>query len=433
MIYFEILAIVLLTLMNGWLAMSELAVVSSRKSRLEHMAAHGRRGARAALRLMEEPSRFLSTVQIGITFVGIVAGAFSGATLGRRLGGWLNSIEATAPYGDAIGIGITVTCITYLTLILGELAPKRIALTHPEKIASIVANPMRMLSLVAMPLVRLLQVSTEAVVRLIGLSEDEKTTITEEELKSLIAEGTQAGVFVPQEKKLIEGVLRLEDRPVKVIMTPRSQIVWIDVNAGSQEIIRKVRKHRFSRIIVCENMVDYPVGIVQTKDILREALGSRDIKISRLMKPPLFVPESTRVLNLLNRFKNKKVHIALVVDEFGALEGLVTLTDVMEAIAGELPERGEEAEQRIVRRGERSWLVDATVPTDEVEMITGIILGKEVKTIAEFVLEKLGRIPNIGENFMLENARFEVVDMDGQRIDRIMIDLEPEVGEEAGG
>jgi putative hemolysin len=423
-LYLEILAVVLLTVFNGVLAMSELAVVSSRKSRLEMLANQGSHGARAALRLIDEPSRFLSTVQIGITLVGIIAGAFSGATLGQRLGGWLSSFPAIAPYGSAVGIVVTVVGITYLSLILGELVPKRVALARPERIASLVAGPMRWLSVVAAPAVWVLHVSTESVLRVLGLSGVRETTVTEDEVKSLIAEGTRAGVFVPQEKEMIEGVLRLADRPVRVIMTPRSEIVWVDAASDRSEILELVEPHGFSRLLVCDGAVDHPVGVVHAKDLLPESLRRGEVTLASVMVSPLFVPDGTPVLRLLNQFKKEKVHCAVVVDEYGAVEGLVTLTDVIEAIAGDLPERGEDAEARIVQRDDGSWLVDGTLPTDEVAAVTGVDFGKDVKMLAGFVLDHLGRIPKASVSFRYGNARIEVVDMDGNRIDTVLIEVD---------
>lgn len=425
MVYFEVLVVLILTLMNGLLAMSELAIVSSRKSRLDQMANQGSRGARAALRLIADPGRFLSTVQIGITLVGIVAGAFGGATLGQRLGNWLNTIPWISAYGNSVGIGITVVVITYLSLIIGELVPKRIALTQPERISSFIARPMRGLSLVAAPAVWVLHVSTERVLRLLGLTGTRETTVTEDEVKSLIAEGTQAGIFVPQEKEMIEGVLRLADRSVRVIMTPRTKIVWVDVKSDRNTITDMVQSHRFSRLLVCDGNVDNPVGFIHTKNLLPEALRCEDVTLSDLVAPVLYVPDRTTILNLLNRFKKEKVHLAVVVDEHGTTEGLVTLTDVIETIAGDLPERGEDHGAQIVQRDDGSWLSDGTIPTDEVETITGITMGKNVEMLAGFVLNHLGRIPKAGVSFVHGNVRFEVVDMDGNRIDKVLIEIIP--------
>jgi putative hemolysin len=425
MLFLEIPVVVFLILINGLLAMSELALVSSRKSRLEHLAGQGGRGARAALRLIEDPSRFLSTVQIGITLVGVIAGAFSGATLGQRLGAWLNTFPSISPYGNSVGIGITVVGITYLSLIIGELVPKRIALTQPERVATLVAGPMRGLSWAAAPAVWVLHLSTEGVLGFLGLTGTPETTVTEDEIKALIAEGTQAGIFVPQEQAMIEGVLRLADRSVRVIMTPRARIVWLDVNADRNAIVEMVQAHRFSRLLVCDRSVDHPVGFIHTKHLLPEALRCEDIPLSDLVMPILCVPDRKTVLNLLNRFKKEKVHLAVVVDEYGATEGLVTLTDVIEAIAGDLPERGEDNGPPIVRRNDGSWLADGAMPTDEVEAVTGIDLGKDVVMLAGFVLEHFGKIPKAGESFLHGNARFEVVDMDGNRIDKVLIEVAP--------
>lgn len=425
MLAIEILAVLVLILLNGLLAMSELAVVSSRKSRLEHLAQQGRRGARAALRLIDEPSRFLSTVQIGITLVGIVAGAFSGVTLGERLGAWLDTFPWMAPYSQSVGIAITVVGITYLSLIVGELVPKRIALTQPERVASLVAGPMRGLSLVAAPAVGALHLSTEMVLGLLGLAGDRETTVTEDEVKSLIAEGTLAGVFAPQEKTMIEGVLRLADRSVRVIMTPRNRIVWVDVKSDRNTILDTVQTHRFSRLLVCDGTVDYPLGFIHAKNLLPAALGCEEITLAALATPPLYVPDRTSVLNLLNQFKKEKVHLAVVVDEDGTAEGLVTLTDVMEAIAGDFPERGEDDGPRMVQRDDGSWLADGTLPTDEIAAVTGIPMGREVMMLAGFMLQHLEQIPKPGASFTHAKARFEVVDMDGNRIDKVLIEIGP--------
>lgn len=424
MVYVEALAIVLLTLLNGFLAMSELAVVSSRRSRLAYLASLGSRGARAALRLVDDPGRFLSTVQIGITLVGVVAGAFGGATLGHRLGVWLNTHPAISPYGIPFGVGLTIVGITYLSLILGELVPKRVALGQSERIASLVSRPMLWLSAVAAPAVWVLHVSTERTLRLLGLSGVREARITEEEVKSLIAEGTQVGVFAPEQKAMLEGVLRLADRPVRLIMTPRTEIAWVDAGTDRSTLLGLLESRRVSRIVVCDGTVDQPVGIVRTKDLLPLALRSADVSLADAMTPLLCVPESTPILHLLRRFRKERSHIAVVVDEYGATEGLVTLTDVMELIAGSLPEQGENATPLIVQRHDGSWLADGTIPTDEVEARTGIRICGHVKTLAGFMLDHLGRIPESGASFIHANARFEVVDMDGNRIDKVLIQVD---------
>jgi putative hemolysin len=425
-IFLEILAILSLTAINGLLAMSELAVVSSRKSRLEQMAGQGDSGARAALRLINDPSRFLSSVQIGITLIGIVAGAFSGATIGQRMGAWLNTFAGISPHGNSVGIGITVVGITYLSLIIGELVPKRVALANPEEIASRIAKPMAVLSLAAAPAVWLLHVSTETILKLAGLGGSRETSVTEDEVKSLIAEGTLAGIFAPQEQAMIEGVLRLADRSVRVIMTPRTRIVWVDVESDPETIIRLVGSHHYSRLLVCNGSIDRPIGFVHTKHLVSLTVGNSDVRLSEITTPLLCVPDRTSALLLLNRFKKEKIHIAVVVDEYGTTEGLVTITDILEAIAGDLPERGEESSPAITRRSDGSWLVDGNVPTDEVTAVTGIDMGGKVVMLAGFLLDHMGRIPRAGDGFQHGNAWFEVVDMDGNRIDKVLIQANPE-------
>lgn len=426
MLYLDILFILLLTLINGLLAMSELAVVSSRRARLAGMADRGNRGARVALRLIGDPGRFLSTVQIGITLVGILAGAVSGATIAARLGAWLDTLPLLAPNGEAIAIGLVVLCITYLSLIVGELVPKRIAMNDPERVASAVAQPMNLLSRIAAPAVWLLKASTEAVLRALGLNEPKESTVTEDEVKSLIAEGTQAGVFVPQEKEMIEGVLRLADRPVRAIMTPRTDISWLDIDADREAILRKLEEARFSRLLVCKGSVDHAVGVTHTKNLLARSLRGETVSIDAAMAPVSAVPETTPVLRLLDLFRRGGVHMALIVDEYGITQGIATPIDILEAIAGDLPEPGDDDEPPIVRRQDGSWLVDGSLPIDELEDrlgLRGLAAIGRFDTVAGFVLHHLGRLPATGEAFDYKGARFEVVDMDGRRIDKIVVTL----------
>jgi putative hemolysin len=428
MLYLEIFFVVLLIVLNGLLAMSELALVSARRSRLDQLAGQGHRGARTALRLLDDPSGFLSTVQIGITLVGILAGAFGGATLADRLGDWLDSIPALAPNGDRIAIGIVVVLIAYLSLIVGELVPKRIALTNPERVASFVARPMRLLSRLAAPGVWVLRASTEAALRLLGLSGSRSETVTEDEVKSLIAEGTRAGVFVPQERRMIEGVLRLADRPVRVVMTPRAEVVWIDAAADRQTLREVVESSPFSRLLVCENAIDNAVGILNTKDVLPPALRGEPISVRALTAPVLVVPDRTSVLQLLDRFRREGIHMAVVVDEYGTTEGVATLTDVLESIAGDLPERGELTEPPVVQREDGSWLVAASMPFDEFADRFALRGGPDggFHTVAGFVLHRLGHLPDAGESFHYGDLRIEVVDMDGRRVDRVLVQRLPD-------
>jgi putative hemolysin len=428
MLAFEILFVLLLTVLNGIFAMSEMAVVSSRRARLQQLAASGNAGARTAIRLIDDPNRFLSTVQIGITLIGILAGAFSGATFADTLGDWLDTLPSLAPNGDAIAIGATVVAITYLSLIVGELVPKRIALRSPEQVASLAARPMASLSRLAAPLVWLLKLSTEAMLKLLGLSGAREATVTEDEVKSLIAEGTRAGVFAPQEKDMIEGVLRLADRPVRGIMTPRRDVVWLDVKEDAGSLRGKIAEAGFSRFPLCRGEIDNVIGIVETKHLVDQALRNQPLDLTRAATKPLVVHERTPVLKLLDLFKKARTHIAIAVDEYGALEGIVTLTDITETIAGDLPEREETSGPEAVRREDGSWLIDGMMPIDEFQDrlgLRGIAAAGDFQTLAGFVLHELKHVPSAGEHFASHGARFEVLDMDGRRIDKVLVSPAP--------
>ncbi|HKY95024.1 MAG TPA: hemolysin family protein [Kiloniellales bacterium] len=423
MVFLEILIVLLLTLFNGALAMSELALVSARRGRLKHLAAEGNRGAAAALRLQADQGALLSTVQIGITLVGILAGAFGGATLADRLGDWLDSFDWIAPYGDNIAIPLVVLAITYLSLIVGELVPKRIALNNPEQVACLAARPMIRLARFSSPAVWLLRISSDVVLRFLGLDRPRDSAVSEEEVKALVAEGTAAGVFKPQERQMIEGVMRLADRPVRALMTPRPDVVWIDIKADADSIRRTVEQSRYSRLLVCEGTIDEPMGVVHTKDLLPVALTGQPIDLTKVSKPPLIVPDTATSLRLLELFRQRGVHMALVVDEYGTTKGLVTLTDMLESIAGGLPE-GEEQETLIVVRPEGGWLVDGATPIDELGFtigIDGLGKGTTYHTVAGLVLHHLGRMPRVGATLEHRGFRYEVVDMDGRRIDKVMV------------
>ena len=430
MIAFEILVILLLILLNGVFAMSELAVVSSRKVRLRQMAESGSAGAKTALRLIDDPGRFLSTIQIGITLVGIVAGAYGGARVAGPIGDHLEAIPALAGRGNAIAVTVVVAVITYLSLIVGELVPKRIALRNPERVAALIARPMRLLSRLAAPLVWFLRTSTDLVLRLLGLHGEREATVTEEEIKSLITEGTRAGVFVPEEKSMIEGVLRLADRPVRAIMTPRPDIDWLDLEDPPERIIEDIRESRHSWFLICRGELDDVVGGVHARDLLPRALRGEPFDLMAASEDALVVHDGTPVLRLLDLMRRSGRHMAVVVDEYGGVEGIVTLTDVLEAIAGDLPEAGEEPESSAIRREDGSWLVSGAMPIDEAEEVLGIRGMREAEggyhTVAGFVLNQLRHLPTVGEQFVFDGARFEVLDMDERRIDKVLVVPAPE-------
>ncbi|HYC02953.1 MAG TPA: hemolysin family protein [Azospirillaceae bacterium] len=423
MVYVEITTVVLLILLNGFFSMSELAVVSSRRGRLQQLAEEGKRGARTALELQDDPSRFLSSVQIGITLIGIVAGAYGSATLADRLGSVLEQYPILQGYGHAAAVVLVVAIITYLSLVAGELVPKRMALNHAERIALVAAPIMKGLSEITSPVVWLLGASTEAVLRLLRVPDKADSTVTEEEVKSLIAEGTATGVFEPEEKKMIEGVLRLSDRPVRSIMTPRPDVMWLDAGDGLEVVRREIAESGHSRFPVCRGDLEEVVGIVHAKDLLDAALAGRQVDLAAASRPALIVHDGTLVMRLLELFRSNGQHMAVVVDEYGSVEGIVTVTDIMEAIAGDLPETGDSDAEDLVRRPDGSMLMDGRMPVDEAEHALGLRnLGEQgdYHTLAGFMLFKFGHLPTAGESVEYDGWRLEVVDMDGRRIDKIL-------------
>lgn len=424
MLAFELLVVVLLVLLNGFLAMSELALVSARKSRLQSRADAGDRRAAAALKLSSDPGRFLSTIQIGITLIGILAGAFSGATLADEFGDWLETFPAFAGFGDALALAVVVILVTYLSLILGELAPKQLALRNPEAVAQSVAWPMRALSAVFAPAVFLLSASTNAVLRLIGRGQKADTRVTEEEIRAVIAEATRAGVVLAVEKDMITGVMRLADRPVRSIMTPRPDVAWLDLDDDAETIRKKIAQTEFSRFPVAKGRVEEVRGVVQTKDLLDRLLADGRIDLKAAMKEAPVVHEATPVLSVIEILRASPLHLALVVDEYGGLEGLVTATDILEAIIGELAAPDAAGEAEAVRREDGSWLMDGGISIDRLKDLLGFpeLPGEgEYHTLAGFALHQLARIPNPGDRFTWRGVNFEILDMDGRRIDKMLV------------
>jgi putative hemolysin len=424
----EIAVIILLILLNGVLALSEMAIVSSRKARLEAMASSGSRGARTALKLLDDPTRFLSTIQIGITLVGIFAGAFGGATLAEQLGAVLDAYPLFAPNGEAVAFFVVVVLITYLSLVVGELVPKRIALQNPERVAALVAPPMRAVSRVAAPVVWLLRVTTDAILRILGVSAVRDATITEDEIKLLVAEGARTGIFVPEEREMIEGVLRLADRSARAVMTPRAEVVWVDVAATPEAVAATFEASGFTEVLVCEGSVDHPVGLLDARDLVGPGLRGERISIDRLRKKTLFVAEQISVLQLLDVFRREGNHFAVILDEYGSTQGIVTDADILASIAGELPQRAGESDPMVVRRADGSLLIDGMMPIDEFEAETGFrgLRGAgDFETVAGFVIDRLGRLPAAGDQLVLPEMEIEVVDMDGRRIDKLLVTLSP--------
>jgi putative hemolysin len=423
----ELVVLLCLILANGAFAMSELAVVSSRHVRLQSLADHGAAGAAAAIALAASPGRFLSTVQVGITLIGILMGAFGGATLSARLAAWLRGWPALAPYAEELAIGVVVVAIAYFSLVFGELVPKRLALHAPEAIATRVARPMQWLSAAMLPFVRLLTLSTEGVLRVLGVPERVKQTVTEAEIDGLMKIGAEAGVFERAEREFVARVLRLDAQTVGAIMTPRVDIVALRLDAPLAENLKLVRREGYTRLPVCRGSLYEVVGILDTLDLLDPALEDRPLELEAQLRPPLWVPETIHVIRLLELFKQHKEHLALVVDEYGELQGLVTLTDVLEAIVGEVPEAGEGESPEIVRRDDGSLLVDGGASLSSLREALERTLelpGDEAntyQTVGGLVMARLGRVPRAGDHFDFAGVRFEVLDMDRRRVDKVLV------------
>ena len=424
--YIEILTVAVLTLVNGLLAMSELAVVSSRPARLKVLSDKGSRRARMALNLAENPGRFLSTVQIGITLVGVLSGAFSGATLGLRLTQWLQEQGLSTAIAEGLGVGSVVVAITYASLIIGELVPKQIALRDPEKVACRVAPAMTILSKVSAPLVWLLDASGRIVLRILGQKTKNSEGVTEEEVKSIIAEAESAGVLEKEEKNMISGVMRFADRSAKALMTPRRDVEMIDLNDSKQEILQQIRGTRRSRLPVQGNDADSILGVIFVKDIIEPLSMNQDIDIESFAMIAPIVTDNANALDVLKAIRASTIHMALVFDEYGHFEGVITSGDILEAITGVFQEEGDH-EPSHVQRQDGSWLVSGWMPIDEfADHIGGPVdPNADYETLAGFVLNTLNRLPEVGETFTIEGWIFEVVDIDGRRIDKILVTPKP--------
>jgi putative hemolysin len=425
----EIVFVLILMIANGIFSGSEMAIVSARKLRLEQLAKRGNSAARVALKLVNSPNDFLSTVQIGITLIGVLSGAVAGATIAEHLTQFLDTIPLFQPYSKGISVGIVVGFITFLSLVLGELVPKRIALNSPESIACGVARPMQFLSRLASPLVYLLSLSTDLLLRILGIQVSDEPPVTEEEIKVLIRQGAQSGMFEETEHEMVERVFRLGDRSIKSLMTPRTEIVWLDLESPLGEILQEVITSPYSRFPVARGNLDQCVGMVRGRSVLAARLSSPDVNLESLMQAPLYIAESTRALKVLEQFKAVGMHMALVVDEYGGIEGLVTLNDLMEAVMGDLPSLEAPDEPMAVQREDGSWLLDGLLSMDELQDLFSDRpfpdAQGEYHTLGGFVMHSLMHIPHASEYFEWGGLRFEVVDMDGIRIDKVMVSVLP--------
>ncbi|HEU0293680.1 MAG TPA: hemolysin family protein [Anaerolineales bacterium] len=421
----EIIILILLILTNGLFSLAEMAVVSARKVRLQQRAEEGSRGAKTALGLAMQPTRFLSTVQTGITLIGILSGAFGGATIAETLAAYFARFPILQPYSEAIGVGIVVTVVTYFSLVLGELVPKRLALNNPEAIAISVAPFMEFVARLARPVVSLLSSSTEMLVRLLRIKPTSEPAITEEEVKILIEQGRQSGLFEDVEQEIVERVFRLSDRTVNSLMTHRSEMVWLDVDDPIQENIKKMIASGHSNFVVCRGDVDQVIGVLRAKDLLREYATRGSVAIPASLQMPPFVPEGMNALEVVERLRQDKCPVALVVDEYGTIDGMVTLTDVLEAIVGDIPALDIDGEPEAVQREDGSWLLDGLMSTDELQMLLDLDElpedSDEYDTLGGFLMAQLGRVPTVGDKFEWHDLRFEVMDMDGHRVDKVLV------------
>lgn len=425
-IFLSIFIIFVLIIINGIFAMSEISLISARKVRLQQMSKDGIRSAQAALDISENPNKFLSTVQIGITLIGILSGALGGASISSDLSIVFEKISWLQPYSEILSVAIVVLLTTYFSLVIGELIPKRLGMNSPEKIASAVAMPMKAISWLTSPIVRLLSASTDIGLKIMGIEKSTDPIITEEEIKVLMKQGTQSGIFESAEEDMVTGIFRLGERYIDSIMTPRTEIEWIDLDEPFEVILEQVINSNHSRFPVATGELDNVQGMLLVKDLLSRSLNGAIPSIPDIIQPPLFVPDSTSALKALDLIKEAGAHAALVIDEFSGVLGMVTLYDVLKSIVGSIPTAGEEEEIQILQREDGSWLLDGLLDIDDIKELLGIeTLPEEdrvgFQTLGGFMMTMLDSIPEVGQYFDVYNMRFEIVDMDGKRVDKVLV------------
>lgn len=427
----ELALIFFLFICNGVFAMAELAVVSAKRTRLQQMAQRGDINAQAAVKLTEEPTSFLSTVQIGITLIGILAGAIGGATLSQEFAAVFSQVPLLAGSATALGFAFTVIVTTYLSLVVGELVPKRLALSNPERVAARIARPMRVLSVVTRPAVRILTLSTNAVLKVMGVTADQSSAVTEDELVAMLRESAGTGELEEAESELVERALRLDDIWLGQVMTPYPDIVWLDVRDDRERMRQKLYESGHSRYPVIDGTTDNILGIVRTQEILHQLLAFNDmdkaIDLSKTMHPPQYMPISTTPVDALSFFRVNDVHVVLLIDEYSNIKGLLTPMDILEAMVGDLSSfPTDDNESDIVQREDGSWLIDGTVHLDELYKLLNLPEDVErtpgsYRTLGGLVMAELGRVPHVGDRFVWEEHEFEVMDMDKRRVDRVMV------------
>lgn len=431
-IFFELAILLLLVVLNGLFAMSELAIVSARRGRLMAMQRRGSPGAEAALALAEDPQRFLPTVQIGISLVGILAGVFGGARLAGPMGEVLSLIPGMAPFATEASFVLVVLLIAYANLILGELVPKQLALRDPERVAVAVARPMTLLAKVTGPIVWVLSQSSSLVLKVFGAYTPVEQSVTEEEVKAVVAEGAEAGALEHEERHMIERVLRLADKPVRALMTPRNDVAWLDRNAAPEDIILALKTQAVTRFVVADRRIDNVVGVVVAKDLLDQALAGAPLSLASVLRQPLVLPDNLNALDALDRMRHDTIGIAVVLDEYGSFEGVVTAFDLLEAIIGELgpaeaPEVPGGVGGALVTRADGSLLLEGMMPSDELRArldLPQLPYQGSYHTVAGLMLALLRRVPREGDRIVWAGWRFEIVDMDGRRVDKVLASRE---------
>lgn len=424
--YFEILILVFLILINGLFSMSEIALISAKKNRLQAKAKKGAKRAVIALELSEHPNRFLSTIQIGITLVGTLSGAYGGATVALYLSEALSQITWLDPYSDLLGVGIVVVMITYLSLVIGELVPKRVALANAEKVALDVAPLMHFFSKISGPFVMILSKSTDLVIQALGIRQSSEPTITEEDLKSMLFQGKEIGVIEESEQNMVERIFRLSDRDVSAVMTPRTELIFLSINANNEEILEKINQYPFSRYPVYKESYDDLVGIVDSRDLLLQKVITNDFNLRSVMQKPSFLPETTPALDALEHLRNTGVKVAVIIDEYGGVLGIAGMNDILRAIIGSVKEQDISYEEDVIMRDDGSWLLDGMIQIDELKEYIGIEKlpeeeDQKYETLSGLMMAILNRIPIAGDYFDWNGYRFEVMDMDGRRVDKVMV------------
>lgn len=423
----EVVIIAVLLILNGIFSMSELAIVAAKRVRLENQAERGNAGAKAALALAANPGEFLSTVQVGITLVGVIASVYGGATIAENLAARLETVSWIGEHAEAAALTVVVAIITYLSVIIGELVPKRIALGNPERVASIVARPMKLVSRIGSPLVRLLTGSTQFILRLFGVKGLPEPGLTEDEIHAVIEQGAESGVVPEVEHEIVENVFRLGDRHVSSVMTARPDIEWIDVNATPSEIRSAVGDGRIDWLLVCEDDIETVRGFVHAGTLLTQCLDGKTLTLAAVLEEPLYVPSTTPVFKLLERFKENKKHVAVVLDEYGGIDGVVTLTDILSDLVGTPTSNPREESPNIVHNGDGSWTADGAADMADVEEAIDLEIAapetqRRYRTLAGFIMTQSGRVPKVGDVIAVPGFQFRIESVDGRRIERVRIE-----------